>query len=337
MFFTFFVSIEMINTLISRLASGNGMLFTGAGFSMGATNILGGSPPRGRELVALLKRDGGMEELEIDDLDVVVDVYLSENSPERLIKILRDNYTIRDVSDDQKNVAMVPWRRCYTTNYDEVFEKASNYSSNLYKPITLSQSIEESYENGKVCVHVNGFIGHLNKNTIHNEFKLSESSYSSGGFFNESQWYCYFNKDLEQSACIVLIGYSLYDYEFRKLFYDDTGNIKDKIFIITSENASEREVKFFEKYGNVLKVGLNGFSNIIKENLDKFEQERNRNKLTFFKKNEIETYERDIILNDKELEDFLVFGNLSDSKIIADLNSNYNQLVIRKEKNRASY
>lgn len=319
---------EKKRRLVELLSTGKSMLFTGAGFSIGATNSLKSSPPVARELIKKIKEKGEIEEDQVS-LDVVVDFYLSENSPESLIELLKEEYTITAVSQEQKTIASIPWRRCYTTNYDEVFEMSAAHNGVVYNPVTLGQSLKENYSSGKLCVHLNGYIKNLNKSTLQKEFKLSETSYANGEFFNENQWFYYFQQDLEQSPCIVIIGYSLYDYEFRKLFRDDNDYLKNKIFFITSESVSDREIKYFEKYGTVLNIGTTGFAKLINEYSNEINSSTQNIHMNYLNQYSTMEYTQDIILEDSEIENFLVFGQLDDEKLIADYYSKYRQLCNR--------
>ncbi|MDI2091899.1 SIR2 family protein [Commensalibacter oyaizuii] len=330
------VDIEVTRRLLKVIASGKSMLFTGAGFSHGATNTLNISPPKGGDLAKILKNnilDKDQEYAELlsdNNLQIITDTFIDVFSPETLISILKENYTIKDVSETHKLIASVPWRRCYTTNYDEVFEIASRFNDKIFSSVTPLQSIENYYQNGQLCIHLNGLISNLNKETLLNEFKLSQDSYINGSFFIKNPWFYYFQKDLEQCPGIVIVGYSFYDYEFRKLFADQQNILKEKIFIITSSNASTKEVNFFEKYGKVLSVGVDGFSKLIEDNIKEIQLYNSNNTDTTF----LNIYyppeiNHNTILPDEEIEKFLVFGNLDEKSLLSDLESEYRQLSTR--------
>lgn len=70
----------------------------------------------------------------------------------------------------------IQWKRIYTTNYDSVIETAATDNSKKWTPIVLSKEISNADINS-ACIHLNGHIDYLDRNTLNNEFRLIDKSY----------------------------------------------------------------------------------------------------------------------------------------------------------------
>src|SRR5574344_1250014 len=122
-----------VNTkeIIESALTGNAILFLGAGFSVGAINVKGSKFFIGKELCETLIEEGnidveGEEERDLEDLGYISRRYLESNNTKRdLIGLLKNNYSCKTVSDEHMTIAKIPWKKIYTTNYDDVMEVSS--------------------------------------------------------------------------------------------------------------------------------------------------------------------------------------------------------------------
>src|ERR1043166_5916134 len=97
------------------------ILFLGSGFSLGATSIAQASPPNGKGL-----RRHFIQQLELPaDTDYDLQV-LSEEFAENDSRKLRDElyriFRLTKLTPGQTVVLNEPWRRIYSTNYDDAVE-----------------------------------------------------------------------------------------------------------------------------------------------------------------------------------------------------------------------
>ena len=99
---------------IKYALDGNAVLFTGSGFSKGATNLQGRNFITSRELAAMLRQEIGLDE-EIN-LGLAAEMFADQKGIDRLIEVLRDQFTVKDISDHHRTVGSVNWKRVYTTN-----------------------------------------------------------------------------------------------------------------------------------------------------------------------------------------------------------------------------
>lgn len=92
------------------------VLFLGAGFSAEAKNKLNVKPPVGRELEKEVKKLANLPDDEGSDLLDASGYALAQGF--NLYALLEGMYTIRQLAPEQRAILSHPWRRIYTTNYD---------------------------------------------------------------------------------------------------------------------------------------------------------------------------------------------------------------------------
>jgi hypothetical protein len=154
---------DRLRELSAIIASGDAVLFTGAGFSAEATDRSGrglpGSTEMIRELWALLFGAGDPDDSTLADL---YDVALLR-VPDRLCDYLKDRLQVGDRPLPRTFAAWFggPWRRIYTLNVDDL-EVAVSRQFELPRPLV---SISALAERGRACngalevVHLNGIAG----------------------------------------------------------------------------------------------------------------------------------------------------------------------------------
>ncbi|VDH01855.1 Uncharacterised protein [Helicobacter pametensis] len=318
---------------IEKILCGNAILFVGAGFSDGAIGY-SGELPTSKKLAKIICELGDIPEVGQEDLqlDLIAD-YFIENFPEKrktLVNKLKDIFSVRDVRDFHQTIASLPWKRIYTTNYDNLVERASK---TRIDGIDLDDPIPDKE---RYCLHINGRIENLTEEKLNNTFKLSRSSYiSSSNIFTNNKWKKMFEDDLDISSLIVFIGYSLYDSDIESTLFGKA-HIKDKtIFVMKKgEKKSLKDFKY-EKYGRLLKIGAEGFADFFK-NKRMIEQER----IGFLCLEQYKNLHLDKIekIEDKDRIAFFLTGSIDD-KIIqyATLKGDHMNLILpRKDlRNRA--
>ncbi len=234
---------------------GEAILFLGAGFSQGATNLNGESFKNGPQLAKYFAEECGIyEEISLED---AAEIYLDSKGEDNLINTLQHEFKTSKITESQKIIANLNWKNIYTTNYDNIFEFASQLVSINVTPITLVDDIYSIPKKEKLCMHINGYIDRLDRNNIFTEFKLTDTSYTSFNFAN-SQWSHQFRNDIKLAEVIFYVGYSLYDLDIRRILYE-TENLKNKSFFIIGKQPSK-----------VLTLRISKFGKLIQEDCDSF-------------------------------------------------------------------
>ncbi len=249
-----------LNVGIEHALNGNAILFTGSGFSKGATNIQDGNFLTGRELRMLLQKESGIAE-EIT-LGLAAEMFIKHNkSVDPLIALLHKQYTTKSVASHHRLIGSVNWRRIYTTNYDNVLEIAYSENSRKLAPVTLAHDPAQLSSKVDVCVHINGYIDLLTRESIFNTFKLTDTSYLTDDF-SKSDWAFIFRTDLRQAQAIFFLGYSLYDIDITRILYEEPELI-EKCFFITQPDPSPALKFTLDKFGTVIPEGVTSFANKI--------------------------------------------------------------------------
>ena len=245
-----------------RISTGKAIAFTGAGFSFGTTNITNNVPPMAGVLAKKLCSLSKLEES--DDLMFAADVAIEYIDHDSILELLKDNYTLKAVSKSHEDVCKLPWRRFFTTNYDNSIELACLNSNKRIESIDLSYNPTSYLKKDNVCLHINGKIEGAKVGDLVSKIKLSDSSYLSPDSFVNSDWYYHFKKDLETASAIVFMGYSMYDMDVKKFLFENP-SLQEKTYFIVRDGADFKEIFTLRKYGHVLPIGLDSFSELIKD------------------------------------------------------------------------
>lgn len=156
---------DVIKKLDRCLLSGNPILFTGAGFSLGAVNGAGENLPSGYQLKKKLLIDlmgytegsKEYEELMENSLSDICTFAESELAPQKLHDYLIATFSECTPEPFHTSVARFPfWKRIYTVNIDDVMENASEKSTlivqNSEKQFTYTRAKQKEYIKLHGCV-----------------------------------------------------------------------------------------------------------------------------------------------------------------------------------------
>jgi len=243
---------------LAYAAQGRAVLFLGAGFSWGATSLDGRPFLMGAGLGKTLADEIGIpSDFALEDIS---DIYMSRLGPAALLKKLRNWYVTKDVTKSQREIAKLPWRFVYTTNYDDVFERAC---ADIGKDVV---SYSGSSSDGRVtkdslsCIHLNGFIRTATEDSLARELKLTTTSYSSGSAMND-EWADRFRFDLHAAQAIFFVGYSLVDLDLRRLLLEQ--ELKEKSFFILKKDPSLADGHRASLFGLLVATGVDAFADEV--------------------------------------------------------------------------
>lgn len=247
-----------LEAAINYALEGEALLFAGSGFSYGAKNINGSSFNVGDGLREVIAKDCGVDSTR--PLSVISEFYISEKSVDELIALIKGEFTSSDIAPWHKKLLSLPWKRIYTTNYDSIIELAAEKNCRKLTPIVLSDKIHDS-DIDNACIHLNGHIDHLNRNTINNEFKLIDTSYSCDAL-DGNGWFELFKDDLQTARVIIIIGYSMqFDIDIKRLLSAPV--IHEKVIFINDPSPEIIDKRLLERYGHCEFIGIEKFSNDV--------------------------------------------------------------------------
>ena len=311
---------DLKEIIIEKLSTGNAILFTGAGFSLDLKSINNQHPLEAKELS---KKICELIGIDIDeDLQFTSDYCIKKTKKvDELIYLLKDFFSIKSVSEETNTICSIKWRRFYTTNYDRGIEIALANNGKKYQTIGIDFEVGKFIRNENPCIHLNGVIDNLSRDSLNTTFKLSNSSYVDSDLASSPNWRYFFQEDLDKCSAIIFIGYSLYDMDIKKLLHENE-ELKQKTFFITPENISEKEKFQYGEYGTIIKIGKKGFAEVIRQNNDRI----NINKLWL---NNFEPFSEKLFIEkdnikDIDIQDFLFFGKNQES-MVASISLNMNK------------
>ena len=150
----------IVGELEQVIGSGDAILFTGAGFSLGARDTAGDPLPDSetmrRELHAVLFGDGPPDDSTLPDL---YDVALAR-APEELERYLARRLRIGELCDIERYVEWfaLPWRRIYTLNVDDLETALGRLAraAPALRSISATRGDRGQSADGLAVVHLNG-------------------------------------------------------------------------------------------------------------------------------------------------------------------------------------
>jgi hypothetical protein len=313
-----------IREAIEHAINGRAILFTGAGFSHKAMNLKNEKPPDGIGLAKILIKLAGFE-YNHTPLERASTIYIKQKSADELIKLLNEAYTIKSVDDCHKSIAMLPWKRCYTTNYDNTFELARKLSGGSCKAIIATDPPEKYASNSNMLLHINGSIERLSKLSLNTDFKLTSTSYSSDSF-EQSGWAFDFRNEVRLASAIIFIGYSMADLDIRRILYSE--NVSNKSIFIVAPEAVGDTLEVFElgEIGSVFPIGIEEFGNFVEEAKTTYIPVQNEMLLSSWER--VEPLQPSTPPNDQNVIEWLTEGKLANSILTQSIGPNANEYII---------
>lgn len=250
---------------IRHALDGKALLFTGAGFSFGAKNAEGHAPKTARAFAGELYKLCNVV-TDDDNLMLASQTFLhskGERGPLELLQLCKSVFTIRDAAAHHETLLSLPWQRIYTTNYDDLAERAALQASTLINPVTLSDQPENFLSSLHVCVHINGLVSRLTQKDLLGGFKLTAASYLVDEF-NRSPWSSVFRQDLQLARAIIFVGYSMYDLDIQRIVHSE--DTFDKTIFITSPSSyTGPDTIFLPTFGSVFPIGVEDFAKKVEQ------------------------------------------------------------------------
>mgnify|MGYP001040333594 FL=1 len=300
----------ILDEAIKFALNGEAILFLGAGFSIGGISKKG-ELKVGAGLSHAICKELGIAES--DNLTITSSRYLYDDNCKKslseFIVFLQEELECVDTSKEQDIIISLPWKRIYTTNYDNAVEVSSKKQGIERSSITITNA---RYEQGRnleqAIIHINGYVNRLNERTFFEEFKITDDNYNRDGLL-QSSWKQLFEADLSREKAIVFVGYSLqYDQELVRCIANL--NIKNKcLFIDVTGIAEDNEFKI-RQYGELYKIGACGLAKEIEVILPTYQPQRKTIELVGFERRDMLSYFCEEKFSSVDVVNLLVKGKL---------------------------
>lgn len=247
-------------SLLEDVFAGFPVLLVGSGFSAAATNASGLPLPTGGGLSKLLHGRLAYTTTTYP-LDTVSREFVRAFGEHELLALLQDRLTAATVTADQQAALTLPWKRVYTTNYDNVLELSHSWGTGTQIINGATQPLSELHPERPAIIHINGRLHGTTLGTLNSSLRLTRASYLSEAFL-ASPWFGQLRRDLSVATAIVIIGYSVADIDIARLLYSDP-TLHSRTYFIETLDLDPVLQRELEEFGSVLTIGLSGFSNEI--------------------------------------------------------------------------
>lgn len=290
------------------------VLFLGAGFSAGATNVLGRGLPAGTDLEKELKLKSDLpagDPSELQDL-----AGYAESVGVDLQKLLSDLYTVRTLNDDQKLVLSHPWLRIYTTNYDDSCRVFYGWDHKVSRDriYSIEDQAPKHLRPGAV-IHLHGYIHRVSRDNALDQLVLSRDSYVQQRI-TSSVWWDFFGKDVRICENLFFVGYDLRDLEPAKYLTKQPNIVGKTHFILRPANSPVAEQRL-SGYGARHPIGVAGFAQVCKSAAVR-ERPAHANALHAFRYVDVLSDGRAPVLpTPAEVQSLYAFGNFRFSRLIS--------------------
>ena len=248
-----------LDQALEHALDGDAVLFAGAGYSRGAVNLRDAPLKTGGELARHFSQLVDLPQE--TPLDEAAEEYAEENGPDSLISELQHEFAVRGVAQHHLFLANIPWKRIYTTNYDNVLEAASAQIGKRLSPVTTTDDIRDIPKD-HVVVHLNGFVDRLNRETLSADFRLTDTSYTATSL-NESPWLVLFRQDLRFARAVFFVGYSLADLDVRRFLFESP-DLRDKTFFVLGGSVNRITSRRAALFGTVLQHDTNDLAMMLR-------------------------------------------------------------------------
>lgn len=307
--------------LESRLNSaraGGALLFCGAGFTADCLNF--NDPDEigvGAHLLAILNNElarisGASSKFK--QLQNAAAEYKKRKGEHQLLDLLRERFRINKVSEDMVDIALYPWGRVYTTNYDNGIELAFQGAAKKCVSVNNLDSIGSGSASNSI-IHLHGYIEKWDIRNFTDSCVLDAGSYMR--LSGVSDWLDTLRSDIHRSPLVVFVGFSAADFHLARVIYDVAAT-KDKIYFVNQPAAEpDPDVKATQElFGESIYIGRPGFAKIVRACLKEAPPAEPR--LASFARYVAAAPAKDVI-KVSDIEDLFLFGRINRENIARDL------------------
>ncbi len=298
---------------IEHAIRGNAILFVGSGFSLGAKKPDGTYIKNVPDLISQLCLAVYGENQNVSLPDVASD-YCSVFGEQKTLSFVKREFTVLETTDAQRGICAINWRRIYTTNYDNVVEQSCLASG--IEITSVSPTDSRLRQNGKVCVHFNGFVNTATPSRFLTQLRLSGESYSARSIAQD-EWFIQFREDVKLAKAVFFIGFSmsLNDIEISQFLFENS-ETKNKCFFVIKENPSPREKIKLKRFGQIEPIGTDNFWEEVKK-IQEVSSNLDDHQAIGWSLKQFELPPQNTIINGNDIEDLLLKSSIKKDKITA--------------------
>ncbi|WP_026440807.1 SIR2 family protein [Acidocella facilis] len=193
------------------------------------------------------------------DLDTAAEEFRNVHDDEATIIALHSNFRTKTYTDDQATIVTQPWRRIYTTNYDDVIE---TICSDNRKPITthgVNDPVGQPMPGTTQLLHIYGNIGRASAREFATTFLLTERQRDNSPFLT-SPWMRAFHNDILAASSLIFVGFSLTDIDIRRLLGLLPPDALQKIHFVNHPSTKKPILTRMSRFGTPHPIGLSALA-----------------------------------------------------------------------------
>lgn len=257
-----------LDDALDRSLGRTSVLFVGAGFSRTATNLRQLRMKTSAQLAEHLSSVLGMAE-DGFDLPEAAEEFRRRLGDDALIEELRAEFTTTAVRDEHLALVRFPWRRIYTTNYDDVIEESCRRAGRQVTPVTTIDEPRQHRLTTLLSVHLNGFVHRLTRDSLGTELRLTEESYLTASLA-PSPWAALLRQDVELAHSVLFVGYGVGDLDIGRILLESE-SLRHKCVFVVGASPDRKTVRRTQRFGTVVESDLSALGPSLQAGTAKLE------------------------------------------------------------------
>jgi SIR2-like domain len=313
---------ERIDSLLAQACRGNAILFLGAGFPASTIiNILDEPVPGTAGLIASLLASVG-ETCTAEDRrkplsDIADYCFSSEEWRASSVQQLRTSFSVKGMAEWQhKLITAPPWKRIYTTNYDNSIELAFGTAKRAAVAFSAMSKYVRPVAGTLTCVHINGMIGRADPGNVDSELRLSNASYANKKF-EDSEWSNLLASDLAYSDSVIFVGFSMSDLDIGRLIVAE--QVRERVIFFNGEHGDRFSLAKLKNYGF---IGAQSGEELANRILNRLREHPPEPKMNIKHFTRIQTTQEPSFASDLDRYTLLLYGDLKQDLLLTQTTEN---------------
>lgn len=316
---------EEFQRRLNLARNGGGILFCGAGFSADCLNF---KPDEtlgtGAQLLDLFNAEL-RQKPPYRDLQNAADALWDKIADNGMMKLLKDRFTVSNVTSDMADLLRYPWQAVYTTNYDNALEIAAQAAHKSVEALNNTDQPDTATPNLPI-IHLHGYVQKWDIHNIRESCVLGAESYAKLTLVK--RWLNRFRRDVDQAQIVVFVGFNAADFHLSQAINDLTGLCEKAFFINRPTAQADPDVTAAQKrLGTPFFTGRAGLAATIRGLLAKDAPKEPR--LASFAKY-TPPDPAAMVPTQAQIEDLFLYGKVETSQLARDASNDVSEYHIQR-------
>ncbi|WBQ12495.1 SIR2 family protein [Hyphomonadaceae bacterium BL14] len=235
--------------LLTKILLGRAVAFFGAGFSIGAEHS-DGKVPSTSTLIEQFKSLLSFSEHEFIEFYELSQLLEDKIGADKVRSFLYHQLTAVKLQAFHSVLTCLPWRSCFTTNFDNILEIGGESRDQRFYPISRYTDLETARLNLTPLVYLNGRAADINDSQEPPHLVLSTNSYIERSN-RDSPLFKKLSRELSVCEAIVFIGYSANDAAVRDIL-SSRPELRQKTHFFIHPDSSQRDIQRLARLGKIV-------------------------------------------------------------------------------------